>query len=316
MPHIKANGLQLSYETFGDKSKPALLLIMGLGGQLVQWPDAFCEALAKAGYHVIRYDNRDIGLSDKLDHLGKPDLLRAGLRHTFRLPVKAPYLLDDMADDAIGLLDALKIKTAHLVGISMGGMISQIVAARHPQRVRSLTLIMTSSGNRRLRQPSLRVQLRLMKRPQQTDRESLIRFGMDTWRVIGSPGFPSTDEELRDKVARQLDRNQHPRGFARQLVAIMASGSRVKLLPRIKAPTLIVHGDADPLVPVPAAHDLKKHIPHAQLEIIPGMGHDLPAALMPRIEHLILHHAKHAERDSAKRLAKAPKTPSPTRARA
>lgn len=309
MPQIKANGLQLSYETFGSASHPALLLIMGLGGQLVLWPDAFCEELAQGGYHVIRYDNRDIGLSDKLDHLGKPDLMRAGLRHTMGLPVKAPYLLDDMAADAIGLLDALKIKTAHVVGMSMGGMIGQVLAAKHASRVRSLTLIMTSSGNPRLRQPSLRVRLRLMQRPKQLDRESLIRFGMDTWRLIGSPGYPSSDAELRDRVARQLDRNQHPRGYVRQIVAVMASGSRVKLLARVKAPTLIIHGADDPLVPVPAAHDLKRHIPQAQLEIIPGMGHDLPASLLPKLEHLILHHAKHAERAHGRR-------PEPTAARA
>jgi len=304
MHHARANGLQLSYETFGSPKDPALLLIMGLGGQLVQWPDVFCQALAKGGYYVVRYDNRDIGLSDKLDHLGKPDLLRIGLRYTLRLPIRAPYLLDDMAQDAVGLLDALKLKTAHIVGVSMGGMIGQILAAKHASRVRSLTLIMTTSGNPRLRQPSLRVRLRLMKRPEKFDRESLIRFGVETWRLIGSPGFPSTEEELRDKVARQLDRNQHPRGFARQMVAIMASGSRVNLLQRIKTPTLVIHGSDDPLVPVPAAHDLARHIPHAQLEIIPGMGHDLPGALLPKLEQLILHHAKLAERGVAPPAAK------------
>ncbi|HSW15211.1 MAG TPA: alpha/beta fold hydrolase [Solimonas sp.] len=301
MHHIRANGLQLSYETFGSAKHPALLLIMGLGGQLVMWPDSFCEALARGGYYVIRYDNRDIGLSDKLDHLGKPDIKRAGVMFTLGLPVKAPYLIDDMAADAVGLLDALKIKTAHVVGLSMGGMIGQVLAAKHASRLRSLTLIMTSSSNPRLRQPSLRVRLRMMKRPRALDRESLIRFGMDTWRVIGSPGHPASEEELREKVARQLDRNQHPRGFARQMLAIMASGSRVKLLPRIKTPTLVIHGADDPLVPVPAGRELAKLIPGAQLEVIPGMGHDLPRALLPKIEQLILHHAKHAERDHGPR---------------
>lgn len=300
MPFAKANGLRLSYETFGHADHPAILLIMGLGGQLVMWPESFCKALASAGYHVIRFDNRDIGLSDKLDHLGKPDLMRSSLRWTLGLPIKAPYLIDDMAEDAIGLLDALHIKTAHVVGVSMGGMIGQVMAARHPRRVRSLTLIMTSSGNRRLPGPTLAVRLRLVRRPRDLDRESLIRHGIGTWRLIGSPGFPSPEEELREKVAAQLDRNIHPRGFVRQMVAIMASGSRVPQLARVKTPTLIIHGAQDPLVPVAAARDLAKHLPHATLEIIDGMGHDLPRALLPRIEHLILHHAKHAERSHAR----------------
>jgi len=297
MPFAKANGLTLSYETFGRPQDPAILLIMGLGGQLVMWPEPFCEALAAAGYHVIRFDNRDIGLSDKLDHLGKPDLMRTSLLWTLRLPIKAPYLIDDMAEDAVSLLDALGIKTAHVVGVSMGGMIGQVMAARYPRRVRSLTLIMTTSGNPRLPWPSLKVRLRLVRRPQTLDRDGLIRHGIGTWRLIGSPGFPSTEEELHEKVARQIDRNIHPRGFVRQMVAIMASGSRVRILGKIKAPVLIVHGQHDPLVPVAAARDLAKHLPQAKLEIIDGMGHDLPRALLPRIEHLILHHLKHAERE-------------------
>jgi len=301
MPHVRANGLQICYETFGNPSNPALLLIMGLGAQLVHWPDAFCEALAAGGYHVIRFDNRDIGLSEKLDHLGKPDLMRSGLLYTLRLPQKAGYRLDDMAEDAVALLDALKIKTAHVVGLSMGGMIAQVLGIRHASRVRSLTLIMTSSGNPWLKKPSLRVQMRMMSKPKARDRESLLQFGMNTWRMIGSPGYPSPEPELREYVGRALDRNIHPQGLARQMVAIMASGSRVKQLPRIKAPTLIIHGDKDPLVPVPAAHDLKKHIPEAQLEIIHGMGHDLPSALLPKLSHLILHHAKHAERSHGRK---------------
>src|ERR1043166_3856250 len=181
MPRIKANGIELEYEEFGDRDAPAILLIMGLAGQLIHWPEEFCVTLAQAGYRVIRYDNRDIGLSTKLDHPGKPNLMRSGVRALLRLPVRAPYKLDDMAADALGLLDALGIKTAHLVGASMGGMIAQILAAKHRSRVRSLTLIMTTSGNPWLPQASLKVRLRLVKRPENTDRETLIAHSMQTW---------------------------------------------------------------------------------------------------------------------------------------
>jgi pimeloyl-ACP methyl ester carboxylesterase len=294
MPQVSVNGLQFEYESFGDAQAPVLLLIMGLGSQLTQWPDSFCEALASGGYRVIRYDNRDVGLSARLGHAGKARLMRAGILSMLRLPVRAPYTLDDMAGDAIGLLDALSIKTAHIVGVSMGGMIAQILAARHGARVRSLTSIMSTSGDPRLPGPSLRLKLRLVKRPKLLDRESLIRHSMQTWRLIGSPAYPATTEELREKVERSFDRASYPQGLGRQTLAILASGSRVPLLACIHAPTLIIHGDQDPLVPVAAAYNLKRHIAGAQLEIIPGMGHDLPAALLPQLQHLILRHLKHA----------------------
>ncbi|MFA5940396.1 MAG: alpha/beta hydrolase [Sinimarinibacterium sp.] len=296
MARIHSNGIQLEYETFGQPGDPAVLLIMGLGGQLVMWPDSFCENLACAGHHVIRFDNRDVGLSSKMDHLGKPNLVRSSLAFRLGLPLRAPYTLGDMTLDAVGLLDALDIKNAHVVGVSMGGMIAQLMAAQHAARVRSLTSIMSHSGGRRVPSPKLAVQLRLVRRPQRLDREGLIAHGVQTWRMIGSPGFPEDEQVLRDKVARQLERNIHPQGFVRQMTAIMASGSRAPLLKRVKTPTLILHGKADPLVPVAAARDLARHLPHAQVEIIDGMGHDLPRALLPHIEHSILRHIKHAER--------------------
>jgi pimeloyl-ACP methyl ester carboxylesterase len=300
MPRIRANAIDIEYEEFGDREAPAILLIMGLAGQLIHWPDEFCVTLAHAGYRVIRFDNRDVGLSTKLDHLGKPDVMRSAIRALFRLPVAAPYKLDDMAADALGLLDALGIKTAHLVGASMGGMIAQIIAAKHPQRCRSLTLIMTTSGNPWLPKASLRVQLRLVKRPQQTDRESLIAHSMQTWRLIGSPAYQATEEYLRAKVERAFDRGYHPRGMARQTVAILASGSRVRLLSRIETDTLVIHGADDPLVPVAAARELARRIAGARLEIIPGMGHDFPAELMARIAGLIVRHVRGAEKSSAR----------------
>lgn len=290
MPRVKTNGIEIEVESFGQARDPAILLIMGLGGQMVLWPDDFCERLAGAGYRVVRFDNRDIGLSTKLDGLGRPPLLRNGIAHTLRLPVRAPYRLDDMALDSVGVLDALDIERAHVVGVSMGGMIAQLLAARHGGRVASLTSIMSSSGHRALPGPRFDVQLRLIKRPARLDREGLIAHGMQTWRMIGSPGYPETEADLRDKVARQIDRNVHPQGFVRQISAIMASGSRAPLLSQVRAPTLIIHGKADPLVPVAAAYDLKKRLPHARLEVIEGMGHDMPRALLPRIEQMILEH--------------------------
>ncbi|MEC9363471.1 MAG: alpha/beta hydrolase [Pseudomonadota bacterium] len=290
MPRVKTNGIEIEVESFGQARDPAILLIMGLGGQMVLWPDDFCERLAGAGYRVVRFDNRDIGLSTKLDGLGRPPLLRNGIAHTLRLPVRAPYRLDDMALDSVGVLDALDIERAHVVGVSMGGMIAQLLAARHGGRVASLTSIMSSSGHRALPGPRFDVQLRLMKRPARLDREGLIAHGMQTWRMIGSPGYPEAEADLREKVARQIDRNVHPQGFVRQISAIMASGSRAPLLSRVRAPTLIIHGKADPLVPVAAAYDLKKRLPHARLEVIEGMGHDMPRALLPRIEQMILEH--------------------------
>jgi pimeloyl-ACP methyl ester carboxylesterase len=303
MPRVTANGIEIEYESLGPDQAPVALLIMGLGCQLIHWPDALCEQLLAAGYRVLRYDNRDVGLSSRMEQAGMPKLLRAGIAARLRLPVRAAYGLDDLAADALGLMDALGIAQAHVVGLSMGGMIAQVLGAKHANRVRSLTLIMTSSGNPWLKKPSLRIQMRMMSKPKARDRETLLQFGMNTWRMIGSPGYPSPEPELREYVARALDRNVHPQGLARQMVAIMASGSRVKQLARIKAPTLIIHGDKDPLVPVPAARDLKKHIPDAQLEIIHGMGHDLPSSLLPKLSHLILHHTKHAERAHGRRAA-------------
>lgn len=303
MPQVNANGLQFEYETFGDSKAPPLLLIMGLGGQLVQWPDEFCEALARDGYYVIRYDNRDVGLSTRLTEAGRAKLMRAGLLMNLRLPIRSPYKLEDMAKDAVGILDALSIQSAHIVGISMGGMIGQILAAKYSSRVRSFTSIMSSSGHRSLPGPSLRIQMRMITRPKKTDRESLIQHSMQTWRLIGSPGYPTPEDVLRKKIERSFDRAHYPQGLGRQTLAILASGSRMKLLPRIHAPTLVIHGDKDPLVPVAAAYNLARHIPGAQLEIIPEMGHDLPPQLLPRLQALILKHVKRVDDTPARASA-------------
>lgn len=291
MPQVRANGINLEYETFGDPANPAILLIMGLGGQLILWPEDFCQTLANAGHYVIRYDNRDVGLSSRIRGRREPKVVRTALAALLGLRVKVPYTLDDMAQDAVGLLDALKIGSAHVVGVSMGGMIAQVLGARHAERVRSLVIIMSTSGNPRLPGPRLDLRLRLVKQPLYDDREAMIRYSMDTWRLIGSPEYPADEAALRSKVERHHDRAGDRDGFARQILAIIASGSRVPLLKRIRAPTLVIHGEDDPLVPVAAAHDLVGHIPGARLRIIPGMGHDLPAELLPRIGGMILGHA-------------------------
>jgi pimeloyl-ACP methyl ester carboxylesterase len=292
MPQVRANGINLEYETFGDRGAPPIVLIMGLGGQLLLWPDEFCAALAAGGHYVIRFDNRDVGLSTKFEHPRSPRLVRAALASLIGLPVQAPYTLDDMAQDTVGLLDALELPRAHVVGVSMGGMIGQIVAAKHGDRVDSLTLIMTTSGNPRLPGPRLDLRLRLVRPPAGQDRDTLIRHSMETWRLIGSPEFPPDETTLRAKVERSYDRSSYRHGLARQTLAIIASGSRVSLLKRITAPTLVLHGADDPLVPVAAAHDLAQHIPGARLEVIRGMGHDLPPPLLPRFAELILAHAR------------------------
>lgn len=294
MPQVKANGLQIEYETFGDSKNPAMLLIMGLACQLTHWPEELCESLAAGGYYVIRFDNRDVGLSTKVDHLGKANLMKLSVASQFGISMRTPYQLEDLAQDTLALMDALQIKAAHVVGVSMGGMISQLLAILAPQRVLSLTLIMTNSGNPRLPGPTLPLKLRLISRPKNLDRESLIQHAMQTWRMMSGPGYRPEESELRRKTERNLTRGVFPRGIARQTVAILHAKSRVPQLKKLVTPTLIIHGKDDPLVRVAAAHDLAKHIAGAKLEIIPGMGHDLPTVLLPKFNDLILGHARAA----------------------
>jgi pimeloyl-ACP methyl ester carboxylesterase len=296
MPQIDANGIKLEYEVSGARGAPPVLLIMGLGAQLTRWPDQFHGALADAGFHVIRYDHRDCGLSTRLDHAVAPPLARAALRAALGLPVGAPYLLTDMAADAIGLLDALGLGSAHIVGVSMGGMIGQILAAHHRARARTLVSIMSTSGHRRLPQPHWRLRLALLRRPgARGDRDQLIDSTVEMLKRIASPGYPPDDVVLRQQVARDVDRGYYPRGLHRQLLAILASGSRTALLRQITAPTLILHGADDPLIPVAAAHDLHRRIAGSRIEVFPGMGHDLPRALLPAITAPIIEHLRRAE---------------------
>jgi len=289
---VQSNGINLEVEERGPAGGEPLLRIMGLGMQLTAWPENFVHLLAAAGYRVILFDNRDIGLSEKFDHWGKPDLLSATLLHAMRLKIHAPYRLNDMAADALGVLDALGVRRCHVVGASMGGMIAQILAATHPDRLKSLTLMMTTSGARRLPGPTLKARRALLSGPRNPrDIESVIDHGVGILGVIGSPGYPSDPAQLRARLGHGVRRSYHPRGMGRQLLAVAADGDRTPLLSKIRAPTLIIHGREDPLVPVACGVDLARHIHGAQLELIAGMGHDLPEALLPRLTASIIRHA-------------------------
>jgi len=288
---IIANGLQIEVDIQGPEHGEPVLLIMGLGMQLIGWPDELVQMLVQRGFRVIRHDNRDVGLSQGFDQQGVPNVVVAALRHRLRLRVHAPYQLADMAADALGVLDALGIEHAHVVGASMGGMIAQHIAAKHPRRVKSLTLIMTSSGARHLQQPHPRVVRMLMSRPQKPDLQAYIAHMTRVLSVIGSPGYPPDPQRLQQRLMASFQRAYRPAGTARQLVAVAADGDRSPLLQRIVAPTRVIHGEADPLVPAPAAHDLVQKIPGAVADVVPGMGHDLPMALLPRIAEGIAENA-------------------------
>ena len=291
MPRLRCNGLEIEYESLGDPAAPAILLIMGLGMQLLAWPDAFCESLVAHGYRVIRFDNRDVGLSARAGGGKRPNLLWAMLAARLGLPQHPPYTLSDMADDAIGLIDGLEIAQAHIVGASMGGMIAQLLAARFPERVLSLTSIMSSSGNTRLGRPKPMALKALLSRPADAhDAEAVIDHLVRVFGVIGSPGFPPDPAELRQRLGRSVRRGYYPEGVARQLHAVIAAGDRRSLLQTIVAPTLVIHGGADPLVPPEAGRDTARNIPGAKLMLIEGMGHDLPPALYERLAQAIVAH--------------------------
>jgi pimeloyl-ACP methyl ester carboxylesterase len=272
-----ANGIEIVYETIGDPSDPPLLLVMGLGMQLIHWDDELCELLASRGFRVIRFDNRDAGLSTQID-ARVPNMARA----MAGLKVEAPYLLDDMAADTIGLLDHLDIEAAHLVGASMGGMIAQSVAIGYPERVLSLTSIMSTTGERRVGRPKLRVWGVLARRAPR-DKDAYVEYFVRVFKLIGSKGFPWDEGRIRKLAAASYERAHRPAGTARQLAAIMASGDRTEKLRRVQVPTTVFHGRADPLVPFRAGRATAEAIPGARLVAIPGMGHDLPREVWPRL---------------------------------
>lgn len=280
---IAANGIQIEVEDHGSPAGEPLLLIMGLGMQLIAWHDDLVRQFVDRGFRVIRFDNRDIGLSQGFDALGMPNLPVAALKQLVGLPVRPPYTLSDMADDAAGVLDALGIASAHVCGASMGGMIAQQMALRHPSKVKSLSLIMTTSGSRRLPGPSVKVRRAMIARPANPkDVDSVVAHNRALYALIGSPAFPPPADWLDRRLRLSYGRAYRPQGAARQLMAIIADGDRSPRLAGIRRPTQVIHGAADPLVPVAAGHDLARKIPGARLDVVEGMGHDLPVPLWPR----------------------------------
>lgn len=295
MPVARSNGVELAYETVGDPQDPALLLVMGLGAQLIDWPDGFCELLAARGFRVVRFDNRDAGHSTSLDALGVPDLLalRSGDRS------QAPYLLADMAADAAGLLDALGVQRAHVVGASLGGMIAQQLTIDHPQRVASLCSIMSMTGDFSVGRATPEAAA-LLGRPPARSREEAVAGSVAGSRVIGSPGFPAAEEELLRRAAAKYDRAYRPLGTLRQYAAILASPDRTPALRQVTAPTLVIHGEADPLVDVSGGRATAAAIPGAELLTFAGMGHDLPGELWPEITEAIAANARRAAEEGVR----------------
>ena len=293
---LAANGIEIEVEDSATanpqdahlQTRPAVLLIMGLGMQLIAWPPQIVEELVDAGYRVIRFDNRDIGLSTHFDALGKPNLLWASIKYKLGLVPRAPYSLSDMANDALGVLDALGIRQAHIVGVSMGGMIAQRVAIAAPERVTSLTSIMSTSGARGLPQAHRKVLKTLISRPSGTSMEAVVDHMVHLFTVIGSPDHPTPKAEMRERITAGLLRSYHPEGTLRQMLAVVSDVSRAEQLSRIKSRTLVLHGKADPLVPYACGEDTARRIPGAHLVGIEGMGHDLPPqAVKELLAHII-----------------------------
>jgi pimeloyl-ACP methyl ester carboxylesterase len=292
MPQADSNGIRIEYETFGNPSGRPLLLIIGLGGQLLQWDENLCRDLAARGHYVIRYDNRDTGLSTRFDAAGEPDIMAALGKIMGGDKSIAPYTMEDMADDAAGLLDALKIPAAHICGMSMGGMIAQTLAIRHPARVFSLISIYSTTGNPRLPQPGPEV-LEALLTPPPVEREASIEHMLRMFRMIAGSGFPLDEAWTRRTVAASYDRGFYTPGVARQLLAILTQKDRTAALASVKAPTLVVHGTDDPLVPADAGKATAAAIPGAELMLIEGMGHDLPhGGAWPKIVEAIAVHTQ------------------------
>jgi pimeloyl-ACP methyl ester carboxylesterase len=294
MPTITTpnTNIEIFYEDHGDPSQDVILLVMGLGAQLTLWPDEMVEALVGEGYRVIRYDNRDIGLSQKIEGARAPGLAMQVLRKKIGFPARVPYTLKDMADDGIGLLDALGIETAHVVGASMGGMIVQLMAVHHGPRLASMTSIMSTTGNGRLPQAEKHAMEALIAPLKAMDEETIVAHGLNIARNIGSPGFPFDPEQQRERVLKNVRRSVYPAGLPRQLAAIIDDGCRRARLASVRTPTLVLHGEDDPLVKLEAGEDTARHIAGARLVTIPGWGHDIPVPLVERITAEIVTHAR------------------------
>ena len=292
MPKATANGIEIFYDEQGPSDAPPMLLIMGFGAQLTLWPDELVDALVGHGFRVIRYDNRDVGLSQKFDGVKAPGVIKMTLLAKLGMTPRTPYTLADMADDGAGLLDALGIDRAHIVGGSMGGMIAQHFAARHAERCLSLTSIFSTTGNPKLPQAKPEAMKALITRPANNDEETLVEHGVMLARTIGSPGYPAPEDRLRERTRASVQRSFYPEGSTRHLSAIVADGDRRAMLKGIGVPTLVLHGEDDPLVPCAGGRDTAATIPGAQLKTIPGWGHDLPLELVDEIADAIAAHAR------------------------
>ncbi len=292
MPNIRANGIDIFYEESGKPDAPVILLVMGLGAQMIAWPDEFIQGLVGKGFRVIHYDNRDVGMSQRMEGAVAPNLVWTMFKARIGLPVSVPYTLTDMAADGIGVLDALGIKKAHVVGASMGGMIVQLMAANHAERTLSMTSIMSSSGKPGLPGARADIQRRFMvKRSPDASRDEAVAFGTELVSSFSYPDPARPANAHAEMTAKAFDRGYYPVGTRRQLLAIIADGSRVERLKKIAVPTLVVHGGADPLVPKEGSEDIARHIPGARLEIIEDMAHDLPPSQVGRMVDLIADHA-------------------------
>ncbi|MBL4906239.1 MAG: alpha/beta fold hydrolase [Sneathiella sp.] len=290
MGQVKAGKITLEIDRIGDPANPAIILIAGLGFQLIDWPRAFCETLAEKGYQVVRFDNRDVGKSQKLETLGVPDLAAVlEGKATGNFP-DIPYSLDDMARDVIALMNALSLHKAHIVGMSMGGMIAQLLAVHSPERCLSLTSIMSTSGEASVSAPKPEVMAALTKAPASQEKQDIVDFGLRVNDTIGSPGFRWDRDALRDHIEACFDRGYCPTGYLRQMAAVFSAPSRRDILGKINVPTLVIHGLEDPLVPSSGGQDVADYVPHAHLELVAGMGHDLSPLLCVHLARLMVPH--------------------------
>lgn len=285
----RSNGIELEYDSFGSASDPTIVLVMGFSLQMIEWDERFCRALVARGFRVVRFDNRDVGLSSKIDDGPTPNIgaLMAGDSSS------AAYALDDMADDTLGLLDALDVRAAHLVGMSMGGMIAQLVAIRAPERVRSLCSIMSTTGDRSVGGATPKA-LGVLLTPAPMDREANIARSVDVWRILASPSHPIDEAETRARAATAFDRAFHPAGAGRQLAAILSAPDRTAALAKVSVPTVVVHGVDDPLIAADGGEATARAIPGAELVLVQGMGHELPARVWPRVIEAIVANAARA----------------------
>ncbi|MDM0012575.1 alpha/beta hydrolase [Variovorax sp. J22P168] len=283
---IKTNGIEIEVQDSGGEGRPVALLVMGLGMQLIGWPDDFVQALVDGGFRVVRHDNRDIGLSQGFDDAGAPNLLWQSVRQRLGLRIRSPYSLQDMANDSLGVLDALGIARAHVVGASMGGMIAQRLAASAPQRTASLVSIMSSSGARKLPGPRADVAAALIRRPASRTEAALVAHSLGMVRLIESPAYPQEDAVVAERIRFAMRRAYRPAGMMRQMLAVVADTSRAELLSRIESPTLVLHGEADALVPIACGRDAAQRITGAHFVAVPGMGHDLP----PQVVEILMQH--------------------------